>query len=268
MKPADLSEIQTLSLFRDMTQPSYERLTRGVYVQHFPAGLTMIRQGDPADFLHILLEGQVELFAGWGDRETTMAVIKPLGTFILAATIRDAPYLMSARTLERSRIMLLPSEDLRQVFQDDRGFANAIVDELAGCYRAVVRHAKGLKLRTSRERIASYLMRQARLAGDVRSYQLPMEKRLLASYLGMTAENLSRALRGLEQDGLKVDGTRVIITDPVRLMKIARLDPLMDGPDPSPTTEAASLPKASAWSPVAAAAPAVTDAVLRTSGEA
>lgn len=246
MKPTDLAEIRRLSLFRDMSQQSYEHLTRGVYVQHFPEGLTMIRQGEPADFLHILLHGQVELFASWEGRETTMAVIKPIGTFILAATIRDAPCLMSARTLERSRIMLLPSTNLRQAFRDDFGFAHAIMDELAGCYRAVVRHAKGLKLRNSRERIASYLMRQARLAGDVRSYQLPVEKRLLASYLGMTAENLSRALRGLEDDGLKIDGTRVIITDPVKLMKIARLDMLMDGPDPSPMTEAAALPKASA----------------------
>lgn len=246
MKPTDLPEIRRLSLFRDMSQQSYEQLMRRVYVQHFPEGLTMIRQGDSADFLHILLGGQVELFASWEGRETTMAVIKPIGTFILAATIRDAPYLMSARTLERSRIMLLPSADLRRAFRDDSGFAHAIVDELAGCYRAVVRHAKGLKLRNSRERIASYLLRQARAAGDVRSYQLPVEKRLLASYLGMTAENLSRALRGLEEDGLKIDGTRVIITDPVKLMKVAKLDSLMDGPDSSPTTEAASLPKATA----------------------
>jgi hypothetical protein len=33
---------------------------------------------------------------------------------ILAACIRDAPYLMSARTLEKSRIVLIPSGDLRE----------------------------------------------------------------------------------------------------------------------------------------------------------
>lgn len=246
MKPAELPEIRALPLFRDMAQESYELLMRGVYVQHFPQGLTLIRQGEPADFLHILLDGQVELFASWNGRETTMAVLKPVGTFILAATIRDAPYLMSGRTLERSRIMLVPSGDLRQAFESDCAFAHAIVDELAGCYRAVVRHAKGLKLRNSRERIASYLVRQARLAGDVRSFQLPVEKRLLASYLGMTAENLSRALRGLEEDGLKVDGTRVIITDPARLRRVAQPDLLMDGPDQLPGAEAASLPRATA----------------------
>jgi len=242
MKSTDLTEIRELPLFRGMAQSSYDRLTRGVYVQHFPEGLTLIRQGQPADFLHVLLDGQVELFSSWAGREATMAVLRPLGTFILAATIRDAPYLMSARTLERSRIMLIPSADLRLVFAQDSAFATAIIHELASCYRAVVRHAKGLKLRNSRERIASYLMRQARISGDVRSFQLPVEKRLLASYLGMTAENLSRAMKSLEPDGLKIDGSRVIITDPERLALVAQPDPLIDGPDPGPLTEAATLP--------------------------
>jgi CRP/FNR family transcriptional regulator, transcriptional activator FtrB len=243
MRPGELSEIRDLPLFRDMRGECFDRLMQAAYVQHFPEGLTMIRQGEPADFLHVLLEGQVELYAAWAGREATMAVLRPLGTFILAATIRDAPCLMSARTLERSRIMLIPSSDLRLVFRQDSDFASAIIQELAGGYRAMVRHAKGLKLRNSRERIASYLMRQARIAGDVRSFHLPVEKRLLASYLGMTAENLSRAMKSLEPDGLKVDGTRIIITDPDRLALVAQPDPLIDGPDPDPLTEAAALPR-------------------------
>lgn len=242
MRAGDLDEIRDLPLFTAMGGECFKRLVQAAYVQHFPEGLTMIRQGERADFLHVLLEGQVELFAAWAGREATMAVLKPLGTFILAATIRDAPYLMSARTLERSRIMLIPSTDLRLVFRQDSEFATAIIQELAAGYRAVVRHAKGLKLRNSRERIASYLMRQARIAGDVRSFHLPVEKRLLASYLGMTPENLSRAVKSLEPDGLKIDGSRVIITDPEKLALVAQPDPLIDGPDPVPLTEGATLP--------------------------
>lgn len=230
MRPDDLTEIRDLPLFRGMRRDAYDRLMQASYVQTFPEALVMFRQGEPADFLHVLLDGQVELFSSWAGRETTMAVVRPMGTFILAATIRDAPYLMSARTIGRSRIMLVPSAGLRQVFGEDPAFAMAIIEELADCYRAVVRHAKGLKLRNSRERIAAYVMRLARQAGDIRSFNLPVEKRLLASYLGMTAENLSRGFKGLDADGLKVDGARVIITDPDRLSRFAGLDPLMDGP--------------------------------------
>lgn len=231
MRAQDLPEIRHLPLFRDMGQPQFETLMQGAYAQTFPAALDLIRQGDPADFLHVVMEGAVELYASWSDRDCTMAPVRPVGTFILAACIRDEPFLMSARTIERSRIILIPAADLRAAFAADGAFALSVVGELAGSYRAVVRHAKGLKLRNSRERIASWLLRQSMLAGNAPSYLLPYEKRFLASYLGMTAENLSRALRSLEADGVKVDGSRVIITDRARLTALARPDPLIDGPD-------------------------------------
>ncbi len=243
MRPHELPEIRHLPLFRDMLQSSFESLMQGAYAQSFPAGLEMIRQGDPADFLHVIMEGQVELYARWGGRECTMAVVRPVGTFILAACIKDAPYLMSARTVERSRIILVPASDLRAVFRRDPEFAVSVINELAGCYRSVVRHAKGLKLRTSRERIASYLLRQSMMAGNVPSYILPVEKRLLASYLGMTPENLSRAVKSLEADGVKIDGVRVIITDREKLTALAQPDRLIDGPDPEAASAGASLPQ-------------------------
>lgn len=242
MRPEDLPEIRRLPLFREMALGHFERLMQAAYAQSFPAGLDLIRQGDSADFLHVVVEGAVELYAGWADRECTMAVVRPVGTFILAACIKDAPYLMSARTLERSRIVLVPASDLRATFRRDSEFAVSVINELAGCYRAVVRHAKGLKLRNSRERIASYLLRQSRIAGNVPSFVLPVEKRFLASYLGMTAENLSRSLKSLEADGVKVDGARVIITDRARLTALARPDPLIDGPDPEGLSASLPLP--------------------------
>lgn len=242
MRPRELPEIRHLPLFRDMPQTGFEALMQGAYAQTFPAGLDLMRQGDPADFLHVVMEGQVELYARWAGRECTMAVVRPVGTFILAACIRDAPYLMSARTLERARIILIPASDLRAIFRRDPEFAVSVINELAGCYRLVVRLAKGLKLNSSRERIASYLLRQSAMAGNVPSFTLPVEKRPLASYLGMSPENLSRALKSLEADGVKVDGSRVIITDRAKLAALARPDRLIDGPDPDGVSAGVTLP--------------------------
>ncbi|MFN3954325.1 MAG: cyclic nucleotide-binding domain-containing protein [Pararhodobacter sp.] len=245
MRQEELPEIRALPLFRDMQEASFQALTDKCYAQSFPTGLELIRQGDPADFLHIVMEGAVELYAHWGGRECTMAVVRPVSTFILAACIRDAPYLMSARTLERSRVILVPASELRAVFRRDSDFAVSVINELAACYRTVVRSAKSLKLRNSRERVASYLLRQSRLAGDVPSYLLPVEKRLLASYLGMTPENLSRTLRSLTADGVKIDGMRVIITDRAKLTALAKPDLLIDGPDACCDGSGAGLPSIS-----------------------
>ncbi|MBU9697665.1 cyclic nucleotide-binding domain-containing protein [Rhodobacteraceae bacterium HSP-20] len=229
MRPSDLPEIRHLPLFRDMLQANFEQLMQGAYAQSFPEGLMLIRQGDPADFLHIVVEGMVELFAEWKGRSASMTVVQPVGTFILAACIRDAPYLMSARTLERSRIIMIPASDLRAVFRRDVEFAVSTINELATCYRAVVRHAKGLKLRDSRERVAAYLLKRAAQAGQA-EFDLGIEKRVIASMLGMTPENLSRALKSLAEDGVRVQGQRVTLWDRARLLPVAQPDPLLDGP--------------------------------------
>ncbi|RVT85945.1 cyclic nucleotide-binding domain-containing protein [Rhodobacteraceae bacterium CCMM004] len=228
MPESDYPDIREVHLFAEMAEDSFEALMRGAYVQNFPPQIELITEGEPSDFLHVLLTGSVDLVSSWNGRETSMATVRPISTFILAATIRDAPYLMSARTLEKSRIALIPSQDVRAVFADDHVFARAIVTELAQCYRSVIKSQKDLKLRTSRERLANYLLRQQRRAGGAAGFDLEFEKRRLASVLGMTPENLSRAFKGLGAYGVAVDGTRITIEDQQDLERFAKSDPLID----------------------------------------
>ena len=228
MPEADYPDIRALAMFEDMEEENFQALMRGSYVQNFPPQIELITEGDPSDFLHIILSGTVELFSTWNNRETSMAAVRPVSTFILAATIKDAPYLMSARTLEKSRIALVPSQDVRLVFDADPVFARAIVTELAHCYRSVIKNTKGLKLRTSLERLANYLLRQQKCSNGSASFELWTEKRRLASMLGMTPENLSRAFKGLQAYGVQVEGNRVTIHDQYDLEKFAKPSRLID----------------------------------------
>lgn len=228
MAGSDNSDIRSLDLFSEMEDLHFSTLMRGSYVQNFPPRIELITEGGQSDFMHVILTGAVELFSSWNGRETSLATVRPVSTFILAATIRDAPYLMSARTLEKSRIALIPSEDVRAVFAVDTVFARAIVRELAQCYRSVVKSTKDLKLRTSLERLANYLLRLQDGGGRAGEFELKIEKRRLASYLGMTPENLSRAFKNLRAYGVDVNGSRVTINDRDDLERFAKPNPLID----------------------------------------
>mgnify|MGYP000238381027 CR=1 FL=1 len=221
-------DIRDLHLFAEMEDQHFQSLIRAAYVQNFPPQIELITEGDPSDFLHVLLTGSVDLFSSWNDRETSMATVRPISTFILAATVRDAPYLMSARTIEKSRIMLIPSQNVREVFDQDGQFARAIVDELAQCYRGVIKNTKDLKLRTSLERLANYLLRQQARCGGAPVFTLDTEKRRVASVLGMTSENLSRAFKGLRPYGVCVTGRQITITNQQDLEGFAKPNPLID----------------------------------------
>ena len=228
MLDSHFSDIRKLDLFTDMEEDNFRTLMRASYVQNFPPQIELISEGDPSDFLHVVLSGSVELFSEWNGRETSMATVRPVSTFILAATIRDAPYLMSARTIEKSRIALIPSQDVRAIFDEDAEFARTIVAELAQCYRSVVKAQKDLKLRSSLERLANYLLRQQGYSGGEASFELPFEKRRMASLLGMTPENLSRAFKSLQAYGVSVDGNRVQIDQQATLEAFAKPNALID----------------------------------------
>jgi len=228
MRPNDITEVRKLDLFEDMQDGNFQSMLNAAYLQTFPAQAELIREGDPADFLYVVLEGSIELFARTSDRETTMAMVRPVNTFILAAVLRDAIYLMSARTAQRSRVLMIPTSNVRTAFENDPGFARAIVAELAGCYHAVVKDHKNLKLRTGIERLANRLIRYHNEQGENGSVELFHDKKTLAALLGMTPENLSRAFNTLRPYGVHVDGNRIELTDLAALEILAKPNKLID----------------------------------------
>lgn len=231
MRRSDIAFIRDPPLFRDMTAAHFESLVRGALLQNFPEGVTLIREGDAPDFLHVVVGGSVELYAAWEGRETTLDIIRPVTTFILAAVVRDEVYLKSARTLSPAQILLVPAEAVRHAFGRDAAFAHSIVNELAERYRKVVRILKDQKLRTGVQRLANWILEEDRLQGGHSRIKLAHDKRKLSSRLGMTPENLSRNLASLAGHGVSGSGREVVITDRNALRELAKPDTLIDGSD-------------------------------------
>ena len=228
MRDTDRKMIRALPLFRDMSEANFDELMRAAFLQRFPQHVTLLREGDLPDFLHIVVEGSAELFGTHDRHETTIDIIRPVTTFILAAVIRDAVYLKSARTLAPAQILMIPAQTVREVFSRDAAFARAIVNELAERYRSVVRSLKNEKLRNSAERLANWILQTGSEQGNQYSIEIPFDKRTLASRLGMTPENLSRNLTLLSKYGVRSTGREIAIEDPVVLEQFAKPNALID----------------------------------------
>lgn len=228
MRSTDLPEVRALPLFESMAEASFESLMQAAWLQTFPAQVELIKEGEPPDFLHVVIDGCVELYASWNGHETVMEMVRPPGVFILAAVLKDAVNLKSGRTSQRSRLLLIPAARVREALRDDGAFARAAVAELAGCYREIVKQQKDLKLRTAVERLANSLLALDAEQRGSGSVELPCDKRTLASLLGMTPENLSRAFNALKPYGVEVDGAKIRLTDVKSLARLAKPTPLID----------------------------------------
>jgi CRP/FNR family transcriptional activator FtrB len=229
MRAADQQVVRSLALFADMREAHFRTLMNAAFLQTFPPRVLLIEEGEMPDFLHVLVEGAVEQFAAHRNRETTIEVLVPTTTFILAAVVHDEVYLKSARTLVQSRVLMIPANAVRDVFGRDSVFARAVVGELATRYRSIVRTLKNQKLRTATERLANWILAADAASGSTGRIALPFEKRLLASLLGMTPENLSRSFATLGSHGVQNEGRNVAVRDREKLRRFAQPTALIDG---------------------------------------
>ncbi|MHB2169769.1 cyclic nucleotide-binding domain-containing protein [Alsobacter sp. R-9] len=228
VRSADAAAIRDLPLFRGMADDRFDALVQPAFLQRFPPHVVLFERGQTPDFLYVVLEGAIELFARHADRETTIAVLRPISTFILAAVIKRQPVLTSGRTLDPSRVLMIPTDVVLRALSDDAAFASAIACELADAYRSVVQELKSQKLRTSVERLANWIIRENTFTGGEGQFDIPFDKRTLASRLGMTPENLSRNFATLTRHGVEVHGRTIRITDKPALERLAMPDPLID----------------------------------------
>jgi CRP/FNR family transcriptional regulator, transcriptional activator FtrB len=231
MRLEEHAAVRQLALFSGLADETYANLMQAAYLQTIPRHVQLITEGESADFLYIVVEGLVELFAESNGRETTLKLASPLSTFILAAVLKDAVYLASARTIKKSQLLLIPAANVRDALDDDVEFSQLIVRELASDYRGLMKALKGQKLRSTTERLANYILQQRHLQGGEDLLMLPHDKKTLASFLGMTPENLSRAFGGLRKHGIEVNNNEVRIKDLNELEYFARPSPLIDDDD-------------------------------------
>ncbi len=190
-----------------------------------PANTVLCRQGDLASRLFLLLEGQVTLSnTEYSGVSAVVEVVRPGGHFILTTVLAQMPYLMNAHTTVASRVVALDAEQLLRAIQQEPLLASAILRAEAIDFGAMVRQVCDLKLRTTAQRLGSYLIELSEVqAENSATFRLPFDKRLLAAKLGCRQENLSRAFAALRNLGVETHGARVTLHDIARLRDYAQV---------------------------------------------
>ena len=186
----------------------------------------------------MLVEGLVEIFTEQNGGEWGISLINPVSTFILAAVVSDQPYLNSARTLADSRVLLIPAQHVRAIFDQDVAWARIVARELAFAYRSSIKKLKGYMARSSVERLANWILAEARKdrvnfeGTDIRigNIVVPFDRGTLASHIGTTRENLSRSLALLTEHGVRIRGREIVIDSKQQLEAFARPQRFIDDP--------------------------------------
>ncbi|MBV8523313.1 MAG: cyclic nucleotide-binding domain-containing protein, partial [Acetobacteraceae bacterium] len=163
-------------------------LTGSAVLHRVPSGSILFEEAETPAFAQILVGGSVELLAMRGAEETLVEVVRAPDVLLPAAVLNRQPYLLSARVLDEARLLLIQAQVFRDAVATDHALCLAILACQAAQFRRQVKHAKNIRLRSAEERVGCYLLGLADPAPPRASFRLPLEKRLIASQLGMTRE--------------------------------------------------------------------------------
>lgn len=206
-------------------------LAQHAVLHRMPPDSQLFEQAEIPAFALLLLSGSVELLGVRGREETLVEFVRGPDLILPAAVLNQQPYLMRARVLGEAWLVMVQASTFRDAVASDHALALAILACQAAQFRRQIKHAKNLQLRSAEERIGCYLMGLMATAAPGEPVRLPLEKRLIASQLGMTRETFSRTLNTVARHGIRVDGDLVTLTDEAVARAHFALDPLLDGPE-------------------------------------
>lgn len=145
--------------FAPREQPSLVRLGAVAALADFEDGVTLPREGDPADTLYVLLCGTVILSAEAANgRGAVLEAVRPLRHLVFATVLAGLPYAATDVTITPATLVVIGGLELQALLRDDPALASALMRAQALDFRANVPEVCDLKLTRAVERLGCYLL--------------------------------------------------------------------------------------------------------------
>jgi CRP/FNR family transcriptional activator FtrB len=218
--------LRSTPVLRDLPDSVLDRLAAISHINDVREDTEVCRQGESADALFIVLDGQLAGSTTTANGSTAVVeVIRSGETMGLATLLARLPRLFGVRTVTPSRLLTIEAHGLLELVEQEPSLVTALLRAEATEFRALVRQVCDLKLRTTAQRLGCYLLSlSTEQKANATALRLPFDKRLLAARLGCRQENLSRAFAALRGLGVETHGARVILHDIAKLRDYSEPD--------------------------------------------
>lgn len=207
MSPVEsaLQEISTFALFRNYSQDQLRLLCGGAAISICSHRQVLFTVGQPADFFGIILSGAFKLSKPSLEGQDVIVHFATAGD-ILAALIMAQPhpvYPITATALGPSRFLKVPRENFKLHWKKDADLIFKIQGLLSR--RILSLHdEKALMTASLKQRLAACLLALLEKQTGSKSLELPLPltRKEIAEYLGVTVESVIRIMSDWSKQGL------------------------------------------------------------------
>jgi CRP/FNR family cyclic AMP-dependent transcriptional regulator len=195
-----------------LSEAEVNAIARRAVARAFPKNTIVVSEGDRTDTLHIVVSGRVKIYVSDEKGKEIVLNFAGPGEYFGELVLDEGPRAASVMTLEPSRFLVVPKEDLREFVAQSPDFALHLIRKLIRRVRVLTNDIKSLALMDVYGRVARMLLdlaveRDGALVIEERPTQQEMANRV-----GASREMVNKILGDLASGGyITVERDRITI---------------------------------------------------------
>ncbi len=219
--------LTTVPIFSGLKPDDLKPLTGKLRRRGYQKGEVIFHQDDPADRMHIIVDGRIRISITSDDgREKDLAILKSGECFGEMALLDGSNRSATATAVDPTQTLALYRDDFMEFLQIHPGVVTKTTSLLTSRLRVVNQMLGDLAFLDVPTRVAKQLLELSEAYVDESAsdapVEIPMGQDELARLVGASRETISRALNSYRRLGiLSTSHRRITINDPEALERMA-----------------------------------------------
>ncbi len=198
-----LLHLQFTPLFAGLAEAVVAELTAGAEVVALAPDTVLFRAGQPVERFFVVVDGHVEVSVETEGRRSVVDVVRRGAVLGDIGLFSDGVFVTTARALTPASLLAVPAQAFLARLEQRFDVQLHMLSAMSLRLRRLVRQIAELKLKTTAQRLGSFLLSLTSAADGRVELRFPYDKKLVADELGMKPESLSRALGKLARAGVE-----------------------------------------------------------------
>ena len=197
--------LSSLPLFENILEEEIESMLSHLKVKNYQKGELFSFDVNNRPRLYLTFIGQFKL-TKINERGDEMILRVVNAGEVISPMHFSHYYDVSAEFIKDTTLLYFSEETINKLVKENPKFAKNIINMLAESVQSLMVTAEVWRLKNTKERLGWFLAS----VNNNNLGKLPISKSLLASYLGMTPETLSRALKKLSEEGIELENKTIV----------------------------------------------------------
>ena len=211
-------------VFSYLNDTSVEDLCDHKEEQFFRKGEIINHEGEKISNFKYLKSGLVKLYRRTtnGD-EQVITITRPFEFVSNMSIFSEEKYQYSVSALEDSVVCMVKLDFIKQLFLKNGGFAMGLLTKISRINDKIISQTLDIRQKNLIGRVAFVLLYFTNEIYKSRVFDLPVSRKEIADYIGMSTANVIRTLSDFKKEGIiRVFGKTIEVVDVAKLEIISR----------------------------------------------